>query len=259
MRKLAAIYAKVSSPKQKGTRIPVPAIINEVEYEMAQERLDRNKKMASRNTQKPSILQGLLTCGLCGKPYYKKQRARCYYCCSGRFNRGSCRNISVRQDELDDAVWSHMIELLKNPQLIQEEIEQRIQESPDSQRTNNQIQEIEKELVRLNKAKNKLLDAFQDGECMTLDDLKVRMKVIEQMKTSLEKELKSIQASALQAERQEVLKDSMGHFMQCLSKAHELGVEEKQKVLRLLIQDIIITEESIKIKHMIPFSSESRQ
>src|SRR5262249_24724566 len=88
--------------------IPIPTIINEGEFLLAQEKLDKNQQKASRNTKEGSILQGLLVCGYCGQSYYKKvrpsgQSKRAYYCCSTRLKGGACKNVSFRQIELDDA------------------------------------------------------------------------------------------------------------------------------------------------------------
>ncbi|WP_408601718.1 recombinase zinc beta ribbon domain-containing protein [Paraburkholderia heleia] len=55
---------------------------------MAQERLERNRKHASRRTREPSILQGLVHCRQCGYALYRTStrsgaRKIYYYRCLG--------------------------------------------------------------------------------------------------------------------------------------------------------------------------------
>ena len=165
-RRSKAVSASKKRPKELWIPIRVPQIISENDFEMAQVKLEQNIKMSPRNTLNPSILQGLLTCGYCRSSCYKKSRSPKYrhYNCSKRLNGGDCKAPSFRQDELDDLVWRHVIDLLKNPQLIEEEIKRRSCENQDSQKVNERLNGLDKELLRLSKAKDKLLDAYQDGE-----------------------------------------------------------------------------------------------
>lgn len=244
-------------PKEMWISISVPAIIEEKVFLEAQERLDINQQLASRNTKKISILQGLLVCGLCGSPYYKKIRRSNgknfnYYCCSNRLKSGNCKNISFKQENLEKAIWEYTTQLLKNPQLIEEEIERRICEVSEESKMHRRCHEIEKEILRLKKAKDKLLDAFQDGECLTIDELRIRVKVIDQQKIAWEKELKGLQALTLQKEQNAVLKNSIECFQKCLSEDKTLSIKEKQRVLRLLISQIVLTTEKIEVHHSLP-------
>ena len=58
-------------PKDQWISVPVPALITEEMFDLAQERLQKNKHFSARNTKNPSLLQGLLVCALCGYAVYK--------------------------------------------------------------------------------------------------------------------------------------------------------------------------------------------
>lgn len=251
-------------PKETWIPISIPTIIDEKSFQCAQERLDINKQYASRNTKEMSILQGLVVCGLCGSTCYKKVRGKSskgvkysYYTCSNRIKSLGCESKSVKQDALDEAVWSHIMELLKNPILIEEEIERRAKELPLESKVSTRCQDIEKELLRLTRARDKLLDAFQDGECLTLDDLRKRMKAIDQQKSSLEKELKGMQAEALKNEQNSNLRYSIRTFQDCLTKSYALNLKEKQKIMRLLVDKIVLGISCVEIHHTIPLLENS--
>ena len=57
--------------KEEWVSIPVPAIIAEDTFDLAQERLQKNKHYSERNTKNPTLLQGLLVCALCGYAVYR--------------------------------------------------------------------------------------------------------------------------------------------------------------------------------------------
>ncbi len=94
-------------------RIPVPALISEEQYALAQELLARNSRLSPRNTRKPSLLQGILVCRECGHSYYRSSgrsktgNVHHYYRCSGAdsFRRPEgrvCAARPVRIDEVDE-------------------------------------------------------------------------------------------------------------------------------------------------------------
>jgi site-specific DNA recombinase len=49
-------------PRAEWIEIPVPAIVEETLFELAQERLQDNKRFAPRRTIEPSILQSMVSC-----------------------------------------------------------------------------------------------------------------------------------------------------------------------------------------------------
>lgn len=262
---------KVNSPpkdrqarsKDMWTPISIPSIIQESLFLQAQGRLDVNKQLASRNTKELSVLQGLLVCGLCGSSYYKKTRGVqsngskiSYYCCSNRLKSGECTNRSFRLEKLDEAVWNHVTELLKNPLLIENEIQQRVTVENNNSKLQIRRNDLEKELIRLAAAKDKLLDAFQAGDCLTVDELKKRMKALEQNKSVFEKELQSMQAEVLLNEKNNALRITVDYFQKHINSSHTLNVKEKQKVLRILIDKIVVGE-GIEIHHCIPITQNS--
>jgi site-specific DNA recombinase len=94
--------------KPNGPRSLVPAIVAEDTFERAGQRLEDNKRFASRNSKVPSLLQGLAACSACGYGYYRTStrttdKKICYYRCLGsddyRYEGGRiCGNKPVRAD-----------------------------------------------------------------------------------------------------------------------------------------------------------------
>ena len=113
-------------PEEEWTRIPVPALVDEETFDRVQQRLEDNKRFASRNTKVPSLLQGLAACASCGYGYYRTSTTTTarkkiyYYRCLGsddyRYQGGRvCQNKPVRAGYVDQVVWDHVTALLADP------------------------------------------------------------------------------------------------------------------------------------------------
>jgi site-specific DNA recombinase len=110
--------------------IKVPAIVTESVWNSVQSRLRRNKKIRPVRKNK-WLLQGLITCGLCGLSYhgrYQNSIIRCY-ACRGRLKAshtdGSarCEAPSLNADRLEDEVWTKITDVLNNPDKLGEVIQ----------------------------------------------------------------------------------------------------------------------------------------
>src|SRR6516164_6090083 len=124
-------------PRKEWIEIPVPAIVGEETFALAQELLTANKTRAPRRTIEPSICQGMVSCSKCGYALYRTStrtsaRKIHYYRCLGsdawRHPNGPvCNNRPVRQDLLDHVVWSEVVKLLETPHLIDDELNRRLE------------------------------------------------------------------------------------------------------------------------------------
>jgi site-specific DNA recombinase len=171
-------------PREDWITIPVPPIVSEETFALAQERLEANKAHAPRRTVTPSVVQGLLSCAKCGYALYRTStrssaRAIHYYRCLGsdawrRLSGSVCNNRPVRQDLLDEVVWTEVVRLLENPQLIQSELERRLAAAREADPTKRHEEALRRELVRIHKSIDRLLTAYQEG-LLALDELRERM------------------------------------------------------------------------------------
>lgn len=247
-------------PKDFWIPLSVPQIICESDFEIAQQLLKKNKEFAGRNTKEPSILQGLLVCGLCGSSYYKKKRSsskanHAYYTCRSRLVKGKtgCTNQSVRQEVLDKLVWDNIIDLLKNPDLILQEINRRCSKDSDSIYIEERRNELKRETKQIEKARDKLLDAYQEGDCLTLDELRKRSKSLKEKEIALKKEAEYLEAHVIRKTSYQDLMQTLEMFRKKLDISYEaLAIKDKQKVIRALLEDIVIFPNEIEVRHSIP-------
>ena len=260
--------ANQECPKEDWIEIPVPAIIDRDFYQLAQERLEHNKKYSKRRTIEPTLLQGVLVCKTCGYAYYRtstrtSKRKIYYYRCLGsdnyRFPQGRvCQNRPIRQDHLDEIIWHKVVELLSNPEMIKAEINRRVKEIQSSNPTKKRKASIEKELLRLGNCIQRLLDAYQEN-LVKIEELRDRMPRLRKRQKALESELASLECT-LSAQKSvlRLATDIESFLNQLKSAADTLRVEERQKILRLIVKEILIDDEAVTIKHSIPLTNKSR-
>lgn len=242
--------------------IPVPAIIPDNLYRMVQDKIKDSQRFASRNTKIPSLLQGVLVCGKCGGSYYKKSRqnARTYYCCHRTLlkNTKTCDNRSIRQADLDNYVWEWIISLLRKPELVEAEIKRRFTEDPDKMHMTGRIADLRREQNRLITSRDKLLDAYTEGECLSLEELKKRMFTLNQRSLQVERELKVMETQIGDKEKTRENLLALEKFAKSLDySSANLGIEDKQRVVRALIHEIMIYEDSVNVRHCIPKGKDS--
>src|SRR2546428_14176043 len=58
-------------PREDGSEVPVPPLVSEETFALAQEQLEKNKRYAPRRTAEPTLLQGMLVCQQCGYALYR--------------------------------------------------------------------------------------------------------------------------------------------------------------------------------------------
>jgi site-specific DNA recombinase len=166
-------------------------------------------------------------------------------------NGRKCNCRPVRQDYLDEIVWQKVLELLKDPTLVQKEIDRRIQETKNSSPLINQKSVLLKQKSKLSKAMDKLLDAYQEG-LIPIDQLRRRMPELQKRTTTTDKELANLKAHELASDNRLQLLDVANFTEQLHQNINQLDIKDKRKIVKLLIKEILVSEDSIEIKHSIP-------
>jgi recombinase-like zinc beta ribbon protein/recombinase len=252
----------VDRPREQAIEIPVPAIVSEETFARVAQRLADNKRFASRNSKVPSLLQGLAACSSCGYGYYRTSTRTTnkkiyYYRCLGsddyRYEAGRvCANKPVRADYLDTVVWDHITGLLADPQLIRTEIDKRLDTARHSDPAVRERQRLQTALAQASATITRMIQAFGE-DLITIDELRGRMPDLRARETTLRNQIQALDNQL--ADRQAYLKlaaDLEGFLAQLHATAETSTVDERQRVLRLLVKDVLVGPEKITIRHRIP-------
>ena len=255
-------YTVVERPREDWLEIPVPALVAEDTWHRVQRRLEDNKRYASRNSTNPSLLQGLCVCASCGYAYYRTSTRTTtkiiyYYRCLGsddyRYEHGRvCSSKPVRADYLDGVVWDHISDLLADPALIRTEITKRLAQVRTADPATVQRKRLHAGLAKASEAITRLIGAYQE-QLISLDELRSRMPELRTRETSLRQQTDALDAQL--ADRAVYLKlaDNLEDFLTSLqNKAAAATVAERQRVLRLLVKDVLVGPDKIIIRHSIP-------
>ncbi|CDM60496.1 DNA invertase (plasmid) [Rhizobium favelukesii] len=249
-------------PRDEWIEIPVPVIVSDETFALAAERLADNKRFAPRRTIEPSIVQGLVSCRKCGYALSRTStrssaRKIHYYRCLGsdawrHLGGAVCDSRPIRQDLLDQIIWQEVIQLIEDPTLIQDELDRRLDAARAAEPTKRRQDILERELTRIGKSMERLLTAYQE-DLVSLDELRRRMPELRGREQSMRAELQAIVDQA--ADRLSFLRlaETLTAFLQRLRASAELlDITERQKIVRLLVKEVLVDNDTITIRHSIP-------
>src|SRR6516225_4979387 len=251
-------------PRSEWITVPVPALVSEQTFALAQEQLERNKHHAQRRTIEPTLLQGMLVCQRCGYALYRcsartSRRRLYYYRCIGsdahRQLKGAlCTNRPIRQDYLDPFVWNQIIRLLEDDTLLQAEIDRRKEAIRNADPRRQRYEILRREQARLGKNIERLITAYQEG-LLSLSQLRERMPELNKRANTVKAELQSLETGAMDETKYLQLAENLSAFREKLhARAKTLDVRERQQILRLLVKEILVDTQSLTIRHSIPIS-----
>jgi site-specific DNA recombinase len=250
-------------PREEWIEIPVPALVSEESFARAQELLQENKIRSRRRTIAPSIVQGLVSCQKCGYAFSRTStqtsaRKIHYYKCIGsdswrKLGGPVCDNGRfVRQDLLDQIVWAEVIRLLEDPTLIQQELDRRLTAARFADPAKKREQSLQRELAHVGKGIERLLSAYQEA-LMSIEQLRERMPALRQREHALRAELQAIADQANDQANFLRLAETLTAFLTRLHGAADtLSIMERQRIVRLVVKDVLIGDDTITIRHSIP-------
>ena len=250
-------------PREEWTAIPVPALVDRDTFNRVQQRLEDNKRFAARNTKVPSLLQGLAACASCGYGYYRTSTTTSsgkkiyYYRCLGsddyRHQGGRvCGNKPVRANYVNAVIWDHVTGLLADPALIRTEIDRRLERARTSNPVTKKRGQLEQALAKTSASIAAMVTAFSE-QLITIDELRARMPDLRARETGLKDQIAALDAQAADRDAYLKLADDLEGFLGKLrANSATATTEDRQRVLRALVQDILIGPEKLTIRHRIP-------
>ena len=205
---------------------------------------------------------GLTACQSCGYAYYRTstrtaKRKIYYYRCLGsddyRYKGGRvCDNKPVRADYLDEVVWGQVTALLAGPALVQGELDRRLTEVRAANPATSERARLDRDLTRTTKAIGRLVQAYQE-DLLTLGELRARMPDLRAKQTSLQASIDALEAQLLDRETYLKLAEDLESFLARLRETTETAtIEDRQKVLRSVVKEVLVGPERVTIRHSIP-------
>nr|AJG38137.1 putative invertase [bacterium enrichment culture clone fosmid MGS-K1] len=250
------------SSKDEWVPIPVPAIVDEGTWEAAQRQLHQNALYARRNNKHYSyLLRGLIRCPRCGATcigVYSNGR-RNYRCNQLDYlsakNGKRCGGGWVKADPVENAVWDAVTGALKRPEVLMEEYRRRIKDHEASDTLDSERKQIEIALKQVKKKQDRITDAYMN-EALEIGDYKGKMDELRQRKSQLEAQLANLDKRATQQLQEKEALSHLQSFCETVSQGLDnLSFEEKQQLLRLVVERIVVNSGTVHIEAIIPLSN----
>lgn len=241
-------------PAEEWIHCPVPPLVEEALWAKVQEQLEMNSRFAQRNSHRSYLLRGLLVCHVCEHTLQGRSQKNGHprYVCT--FGAKLCppglpkHTTSIRADLIEPMVWDALQALLDDPQRIEDAwlaLHQQQQVEPSD------LLFLERRRKSLVKERERLLDAYQ-AEILTLEELTLRHNDIAAESHSLDERLAKVSQPA-------PLQISLQTFTQRIQLALQASdFQTRQDVIRLLIERIVVSDDTLSIDHIVPLFDNSR-
>ena len=169
--------ANTNRPPEEWIKATIPAIVDAATFERVRAKRESRAptKRSPRLVSCPTLLTGLLKCGVCGHAMTlvtgKSGRYK-YYKCTSRQSQGNhaCTSKNFPMEHLDDLVLNSMADKIFAPERLQmmvAELRKRIKSSKDGQQE--RINEVNRQIKLVEKKRHNLLNAIEMGT-IELDD-----------------------------------------------------------------------------------------
>src|SRR5215204_2783863 len=252
----------------------VPAVVSQEQFDLAKEKLSRNKSFARRNNKaNEHLLRALVSCGECmlasiacarsGRT--SGNRKHRYYVCSGKFNKAQstpeekCPSRYAPAEQLDEIVWKDLCEVLTHP----ESITGALRRAHGGQWLPQELKARQGNLRRGRDALGRQLEQLTEaylGEVIPLAEYQRRRKDLEQRDESLAAQERQLQAQSRQRMELAGVAGSIEDFCERVRGGlADATFEHKRKLVELLIDRVIVTGEEVEIRYVIPTDPSSEQ
>ena len=139
-----------------------------------------------------------------------------------------------------------------NVLLIRAEISKRLDAARTADPATRQRNRLELELAKAATSITAMIEAFSE-QLLTIDELRAKMPHLRARQANLRGQLDALDAQAADRDAYLTLAgDLEGFLAQLRGNATTATVEDRQRVLRLLVKDVLIGPEKITIRHRIP-------
>ena len=114
---------------------------------------------------------------------------------------------------------------------------------------------MERALTRVGKTIERLLTAYQE-DLISLDQLRERMPLLRQREQTLRHELNALVDQTHDRAAHLRLAETVSTFLTRLrASAETLDILERQRIVQLLVKEVLVSDDAIMIRHCIPVPS----
>jgi site-specific DNA recombinase len=249
-------------PEEEWISVSVPTIVPQETFGLVAEKLSRNQKSASRNNKSHRyLLRSLVGCGACkqGSNARTTRDGRSYYVCRGHnavVPEHKCRTRHVPAAQLEELVWEDLCKVLIHPEHIRNALQRAHGGEWVPQELKARLKSVGKAITHIERQKRRLLDAYLGG-VIELPELERKRRELKGRSESLLTQQRQLEASANERIELAKIADSIERFCeQVRSGLSDATFEQKRALVELLIDQVVVTDEEVEIRYVVPTSPE---
>jgi site-specific DNA recombinase len=258
---------QVARPREEWIPIDCPAILTDEQFQAAARVANDNSQWSPRRAEPGAfLLKGLVKCGVCrvGTNCHKMRGRngtwhRYYYCrnhdplrAGGEDRR--CPERNIRADALDQFVFDQIRAALIEPAILLagEQAVALTQPVPDDELLAAELARLDRKIDNAATEKRRLVDLFQAG-LIEMPELQRRSREVTARHHELTTKRASLAAERSALARGNLLRRRVTDFAkQIRGVIDQLNPEQRQQLMRLLIEDVHVTGSHVQIQLRIP-------
>lgn len=246
--------------------IGVPAIISQAQFDLVKAKMAQNQRFASRNNQAHCyLLRALLSCGVCrlalrartmsGYAYYKCENRRVRLTCPER----RCYSRGVSAERLDELVWQDVCQVLTNPKVIEAALARAQAGDYLPDQVKQRRERLQQAATKLEHQLERLTEAYL-SEVIKLEEYKRRRAELELKKEAIGSQVKELEAQVNRQLEISGMMKSIGSFCDRIVRGlTNASFEQKRLLVELLIDRVVVSNEQVEIRYVIPTSQGSEK
>jgi len=233
----------------------VEPIISPALAQRARQQIERNKNLLrGRPASRVYLLGGLLVCGACGRRLHGNTRTTPIYRCEGNNDQHDRCRLTMPAAQLEALVWDRLVAVIRNPDAMTSTAKA-TKLGIDARRGDAQTEhgELARALAKVTKARERLLDLYQDGE-LDKADLARRQR-------PLKAEIERLTAAVAEAEGRMVAGAAAADRHAALVKFCRLlerGIDrmdpaQRQTTVRNLLRKVTVHADRVEVEGVFRF------
>ena len=259
----------IRKPVEEWVEIPgaTPAIISQETFDLAQAKLEQNRRVPRRSPKRPYLLSSYVFCRRCGRRYRAKSTKPKrgenvnyvpYYECPGGDRMVSptkCRNRRWHANRLEELVWQEIEALLNQPEVVLSGLKTRMDEANEAGYVERELLDIDRRLKSLDKEQQQLLQWALKG--FPEETVVAENKRINGQRDLLKQRRSELEARLEQARETEVNMESIERFCEVVRQnLSEFTFEDKRLALEALSIKVWVEDNKLEIEGAIPISGD---
>ena len=236
-----------------------PVIIDKETFELAQLRLEENKRLSSRRTQKEYLLRGLVVCESCTRHMIAVTQSARYVCSYTRpvyaadHGMKPCSNKSRFPVEIiDKQVWQEVEKLIKRPAFLKRQYKRlsgKIVPKATGSRTalESKQQKLQERIKRTN-------SLFING-ILTEAEHREKYQAFKDQLHKIKTQIQNLNGEQLEQREIEQLLTSFSVFSRTIKEqAGKLNFSEKRKIVEKMVKKVIFGKNTVTIEFAAPLT-----